>query len=190
MGGINYSPAGSMAWRAENPADTVELGDRRVPRVLLVEFGAPPIDDEPMVFVRLEVIDGRPQVRELAFRATGEAGREIRQGDLDAFPLADVIERAFSSAAFLGFRSQEEWRAARPEVRRSVAAARRGVGTRKVNRAFLERIAEVYRAHVNSKPTQAVAEAFLISHSTAAEYVRRARREGLLPPTTSGKRKA
>ena len=72
----------------------------------------------------------------------------------------------------------------------SAAAVRRArKGGRKVTSAFLERVAEVYRNNVGNKPTEAVAVAFGIKHSTAAEYVRRARAapHHYLPPTTRGK---
>lgn len=76
------------------------------------------------------------------------------------------------------------------EAMDDMAAARKGRGARKITSEFLTEVAEVYRANVDKNPTQAVRRTYNVSPSMAAEYVRRARHEGLLPPTTSGKKQA
>lgn len=179
-GRINH---GTVAWFPS--AETVRLGDRDVPSVVWAEIGDP-VSGDPMVRIRLEVISDRPQCREVHFVST--TGREIRQGDLDAFRIAEWIERVFVLSAWPTYTSLDEFRAEEPALRAAVTTARK---SRQIDRAFLEQVAVTYRRHVDDgAPTKQVAMTFGISHSTAAEYVRRARAAGLLPPTTPGKRKA
>jgi hypothetical protein len=172
-----------------DPNDTVQLGDRWVPRVLLAEVTSPPLGAKPMLRLRLEVVGDRPQCREVCY-SSSQDGREIRQGDIDALRIADWIEYLFALASHRDAESGLDRLTAIPESMKLVAAARRGNGPRKVDQAFLEQIAGVYRRNLHDRPTQAVSDAFGIKHSTAAEYVRRARAAGLLPPTTPGKRRA
>jgi len=182
--GGDYS--GPVMWVPSS--ETVQLGDRTVPAMVWVTIGDP-ISGDPMVRLRLEVVGDRPQCREVHF-ISGTTGRELRQSDLDGLRLSDWVERMFATAAWPDFVTTEEFRDAEPQLRKAVSTARRGRPARKLNREFLEQVAEVYRRNVDDRPTQTVSEAFGISHSTAAEYVRRARAAGLLPPTTPGKRKA
>jgi transposase-like protein len=51
-------------------------------------------------------------------------------------------------------------------------------------------VADIYRQHIDDRPTEAVSRAFGKSHRTAARWVQQAREAGLLPDTTPGKRKA
>lgn len=199
-------------WYSVHPSDSdrVRLGDRTVPRALIFELGSTPMDREPSYFLRLEVVADRPQCREIRIKSADSSdppnglvpgepfyGRDIRQRDIDLVRLNDWIEDAFAFsarqygsdgdhhplAAFAGFM----------DARRIVRDARRGgQGARRITREFLEQVAAVYRRNIDDRPTQAVADAFGIKHSTAAEYVRRARAVDppLLPPTTPGKRRA
>jgi DNA-binding transcriptional regulator LsrR (DeoR family) len=59
-----------------------------------------------------------------------------------------------------------------------------------ISRERLQKVAEIYREHIDDRPTEAVSRTFGISHRTAARYVQQARESGLLPDTTPGKRKA
>jgi len=45
----------------------------------------------------------------------------------------------------------------------------------------------VYRANVNDRPTEAVAEHFGRQHRTATQYIKRARERGFLGPAIKGK---
>jgi hypothetical protein len=179
---------GHVAWFPDPAAGTVRLGDREVPRVVRAEIGDP-LDTAPMVFVRLEVIDDRPQCREVRIESAVASpeghGREVRQGDLDGFRIADWIERVFVLSAWPTYTTSAEAQADQPALRAAVTSARKSRP-----RVDLEEVAEVYRRHVDDRPTEAVRLAFGWKHSTAAEYVRRARRAGLLPATTPGKRRA
>ncbi len=80
---------------------------------------------------------------------------------------------------------RELWRAI-SEVNEAVEAPRRGV-----TRLELEQVAKVYRENVHGSPVKAVQVSLgCNSERTAARRVEQARDEGLLPPTTAGKRKA
>jgi hypothetical protein len=57
----------------------------------------------------------------------------------------------------------------------------------KITDALLREVADVYRANVSNKPTEAVAEHFDKGHRTAALYVKRARERGFLGPAIKGK---
>jgi hypothetical protein len=56
----------------------------------------------------------------------------------------------------------------------------------KITDALLRELADVYRANVSDKPTEAVAEHFDKGH-TAALYIKRARERGFLGPAIKGK---
>jgi hypothetical protein len=67
---------------------------------------------------------------------------------------------------------------------------RRPFRRRKVTTKRLAEVADVYRRHLHSQPTAAVAEHFAITRPTAGRWVVSARRAGLLPPTTPGIKRA
>ncbi|WP_414688638.1 DUF6214 family protein [Mycobacterium sp.] len=82
---------------------------------------------------------------------------------------------------------QPDWEVDRKSA---VANARRTRKGRPRGSVDLEKIADIYRMHLNDRPTDAVSRAFGKSHRTAARYVGEARRAGLLPPTTPGRKNA
>lgn len=53
----------------------------------------------------------------------------------------------------------------------------------------LERVAEVYNAHINDKPAEAVQDALQVSRSTADRRIRDARKAGLITATAARGRK-
>ena len=57
----------------------------------------------------------------------------------------------------------------------------------KVTDDLLREVAEVYRANVSGKPTEAVANHFDRSHRTATLYIKRARDNGFLGAAIKGK---
>lgn len=52
---------------------------------------------------------------------------------------------------------------------------------------FLAQVAEIYRAHLDHAPVQAVAKALRVERWSAGRYVSLARQRGYLPPTSQGK---
>jgi hypothetical protein len=55
----------------------------------------------------------------------------------------------------------------------------------RITARHLKSVVATYQADTNGAPTRAVADRFNVHHSTAAKWVGRARKEGLLPQTTA-----
>jgi hypothetical protein len=133
-----------------------------------------------------------PVCLSVAISATPK-GRPVVTADLESLPGLD--RKALDAFRALGTAvlDDEAWRAGRnlgrtyeifhPDPREVSAALR----TR--SDVELERVAEVYRANVSTRPVEAV-EALGYSRRTADRRIRAARERGFLPPTTRGKRKA
>jgi hypothetical protein len=67
--------------------------------------------------------------------------------------------------------------------------ARRGKGARVVTPQLIKEAAEVYKAHFDDRPIQAVTAAFGVSERTASGWITKARREHhYLPETKRGKK--
>ncbi len=173
-----------------DPSATVEMGGHQVPAELHVVF--PGDRHGPSLDMTLAVDEsGVPSCRDLRITAKG-GGRGIRDGDLRGVRLEDWIEDLFAVASM---RVDEDAGVRHLSVHdvegaaKAVRAARRGA-RRKISDALLAEVAETYRANVKKAPTQAVADRFAVSHRGASWYVRRARDQGLLPPTSQGRRDA
>lgn len=174
----------------------VRVGDFLLPR--LASFDVTGDNGNPDLHVRFEVRDGRPECVEIRMTAK-ENGRGLRTSDahvltLDAMRIgvfADMAQQiAYDPETNTTTSSpitdeREFWRALN-EVDSVVKAPQRGV-----TKAELEQVAKVYAENVQGSPVKAV-QAVLgyKSQRTAARRVQQARDEGLLPPTTAGKRKA
>lgn len=156
-------------------------------------------DGQPTAFERVEVRDGVPQIVE--FRLTSSPGqREVRQADLRAVQLTALIDlvaglsmqvtnytdRTGGRVILVNPDDDENLNAAVDSMKR----ARSGKAVRTITPQFLERVAEVYRTNVDGRPTRSVQDHFVVEPRTASEYVQRARRAGLLPPTSPGKKRA
>jgi hypothetical protein len=174
--------------------DDVRIGDRLVPTAINVD--CPGDGHQPALHLRLEVVDGVPQCRELRIVSV-PGGREVRPVDLGA--VREWVEELFAAFAARVVEDDADGVAAVVEVPFGPSHdgavsllhdARKGQGARRITPALLAEVVEVYRAHVDERPTAAVAAAFGVAHRTAALYVQRAREAGLLPPTTRGKRRA
>lgn len=176
--------------------DYVPVEDLLLPTWIEMEIEG---DEEPSSLCRVEVRDGRPEVVE--FRVWSRPGqREVRSADLRAAQPSALIELLAAFAVVVedtpddddyagvvwSFESGSE---AQDEVIEKVLRTRAGNGFRSLTPAFLERVAEIYRANLDHAPTEAVRRHFVVQPRTASEYVQRARRAGLLPPTTPGKKK-
>ncbi len=173
----------------------VRIGDRIVPRVISVHFmGA---DGQPALDMRLEVIDGVPQCRELRITSS-EGGRGLKPLDLRAVRLVEWIEDIYAMFAMRVLDEREGVVTAVMEVSdrahddaiSEFKRARRGKGARKITPAFLASVAEIYKEHQSGAPTAAVASAFGVRHRMASEYAKRAEAAGYLPATSPGKRRS
>jgi hypothetical protein len=190
----------SMAFRGEASytglaGGRVRLGNVVVPRRATWTFTGE--NGEPDLAAHFEIRDGRPECVRFVIEAKKD-GRGLRTADLAVLNVDELARGAYEGLALKIADEGDGWVAAEPiessadvqEARREVHKAQRGrpAGPPKVE---LQRVAEVYRAHMDSaSPTQAVQlHCGYGSHRTAARRVEQARAAGLLPPTTPGKRK-
>jgi hypothetical protein len=161
--------------------DSVRVGDRVVPRVISVVF--PSSEGQPGLDFEIKVVKGVPRCSVLTIRAD-DAGREVRSKDVRAVRLEDWLEEIVAAASeqvvsdeggvtTTVISTSED---ARQRAIRSVREARRG-GRRKITPELLARVAEVYLAHQDERPVEAVMSAFLTSYRTAARYVQLAREQ-------------
>ena len=177
-----------MGERTDRTAGLVRLGDVLVPARVTTDSSVDA--SAPLLTAAYEVRDGRPECVELHITCRPD-GRGIRLRDVEElFTLDAACEAAFSGFAI---RPDQDWATApvqpelRPEAARNVRRARRT----RTRRSELDRVAQVYREHLDGHPTEAVRLVLSYgSHRTAARRVQEARAAGLLPPTTPGQRKA
>ncbi len=143
--------------------------------------------------MKIEVRQGIPVCTEVTLTARPD-GPEVRDKDLEYLRLSDWLEQivALASMKYSGSfpggvtgwaKPVDDYTALR-DIRRHRS------GRPRMSRERLQKIADVYREHFDSRPTDAVRRAFGVSDRTAARYVDHARKAGLLPSTTPGKKKA
>ncbi len=173
----------------------VRVGDFLLPRRAAYEVTGD--DGSPDLHVRFEVRDGRPECVEIRMTAK-QNGRGLRTSDAQVLTLDAMKIGVFAEVALLSVYDPETnvttsshvtderefWRALN-EVDAVVKAPQRGI-----TKVELEQVAKVYAENLHGSPVKAV-QAVLgyKSERTAARRVQQARDEGLLPPTTAGKRK-
>lgn len=154
---------------------------------------------DPEVYARIEVTPtGMPRLAELRFVDEDPDGPGIRQTDLRDLQIATLVEDYMAMFTIRIERDEEggEGREAvtglddLPGLTRFVGRMRAGKTSRGITPELLERVARVYRDNINGYPTKAVQSHFQVSQRMAAEYVSRARKRGLLPPTKRGKKNA
>ncbi|MGW0035735.1 hypothetical protein [Gordonia sp. NPDC003376] len=169
---------------------TVEtVGDRLLPAEILVRF---PGKNQPSLTMRIVVRQGVPVCTELSLKA--DETTEVRAKDLSLVRIDDWMEyvtAACSESAGSSFVTvpSEPDADALQSVRQAKKAGRTAA-RRSVTPEILEKVAAIYREHIADRPVQAVMRAFDTSERTAARYVERCRKEGLLPPTEPGRKKA
>ncbi|TDC98510.1 hypothetical protein E1292_35320 [Nonomuraea deserti] len=182
---------------AETAAGTlqVRVGDRLLPQAINVVL--PGAGGQPRLAARLEVVDGIPQCREITISSV-EDGREVKQLDLRAIGVAEMVEEVFAAFATRiileedGSITAVKEAGERPHIEtvRAIAETRKGKGARKITQAFLEEVAAIYSENAGQNPTQAVQRAFDVSPRMAGNYIRKARDLGLLPEVTDGRRRS
>jgi hypothetical protein len=190
-----------MAWRGKTRIGAkfggrhgglARLGDVAVPRVAVYAHDGD--QGEPDLEVTFEVRDGRPECVDFHVRAKPD-GRGIRTADLQMVTNLDAIAvNLYAAVAPVpdGHVFNWMWRQTEENAERARRAAyqARKATRGAVTTAELERVAAVYREHLESSPTRAVELELGYSKRTAARRVQQARAAGLLPSTTQGKRRA
>jgi hypothetical protein len=157
--------------------------------------------DGPDLFARIEVRNGKPELVRLEW-SSNQYQREIRQRDLRSLEVSGLVDVLYAGLTFhadsdtgavrrgLGETAGGDHPPAFYVAQRFIARQRRPEGYRKITPELLKGVAEVYRRHIDGAPTQAVAKTFGVKPRMASVYVDRARKAGLLPHTTQGKRRA
>ncbi len=173
----------------------VEAGNRLLPPLVEVEF--PGDGEQPSLHLRLELVDGLPQCRELRITAA-DNGREVRPLDLAAVRIAETVDDVYALFAMPFVETTEGDTRSRfvsmPDHNsesKSISdwqQARKGKGARRITPQFLERCAQVYKDNFDKGPIAAVARANGVSERSASAYITEARRRGILPKTTRGKK--
>jgi hypothetical protein len=137
-----------------------------------------------------------PKCRRIAIAAAAD-GEEVRQVDIAAVRIdewVDAITAAFAKpwtetpdgAVRIEPQTAEE----EAEARERIARARRLARRRGPAAVHLDDVAKIYREHLDDAPAAAVARALGVGIRQAGNYIAAARREGHLPPTTRGRKRA
>ena len=178
--------------------DYVHLEDHRIPRVIEVQT-LEEVAADPQSYVRVEVTDSGPRVAELRFYCVDPDSQGVRQGHLRETEIRAMVEDLVAGFTFRIERFEEGGglvhapyadTPAYTEALRFVGRMRAGKTSRDITPQLLERVALVYRDNIDRYPTKAVQHHFQVSQRMAAEYVSRARKRGILPPTKKGKKQA
>jgi hypothetical protein len=182
----------------------VHLENHLVPARLEIKTGGA---GEPEIYARVEVDENRSKLAELHFTSTDPDARGIRQSDLREVEVRALVED-FVAMFTLGYgvfpyASKHGGETVGLEIYGvelieggmdpsflSLAQSLRHGRKRDITPALLEKVAEIYRANIHGAPTKAVEHHFQVSQRMAVEYVSRARKAGLLPPTVRGRKKA
>lgn len=177
--------------RASYGAVDTLIGDRMVPSEIFVEIRGGLW--QPDLSMKIEVRQGIPVWTEVRLHSRPD-GPEVREKDLAQLHLNNWLEQIVAHASMklsgvpgqwgAGWSKPVDDKTALPDIRRIRS------GRSRMSQERLSKVAEVYREHVNDRPTEAVSRAFGVSHRTAARYVQQARDLRLLPPTSPGKKKA
>lgn len=175
--------------------ERIVLADHWVPMVLRFKTTS----QEPLLYFEVVVPEreGGPRLTEFAFISRDPESRGIRQADFRDVQVSALVEDfvAMFTVRIVRDESGEAVEAVTalddmPGTTRFVSRMRAGRSSRDITPDLLERVAEVYRNNITGYPGKAVQHHFQVSQRTAAEYVSRARKRGLLPPTKKGKKNA
>lgn len=145
------------------------------------------VKPQPILHIRLEVVDGRIQVDRFGL-ASQEAGRPITAADLrywDFDTVVRLVEQRVGEIASMraravadGVNTIEDLQAA---VADGVAAADTHRTYRSIDADLLERVAEIVTAN-RQKPALAVRTEMSTTSRNASRWIAAARKQGFLPP--------
>jgi hypothetical protein len=166
----------------ERSEEFAPLGMAMVPKWFTVHL----VDMEnrgPDIDLTFEVRNGRHECRDV--RVSSRVGREVTAADLCGVRIDDALEMAMKVIFYTG--DDEDAEIARGVEAMRAAREARASRRVKITDELLQEVARVYRANVNDKPTEVVAEHFGRQHRTATQYIKRARERGFLGSAIKGK---
>jgi hypothetical protein len=143
--------------------------------------------DNPDFFARIELRDQRPEIVAMSW-SSAPGQREIKQKDLRDTQVAELLD-LYHARTLRVVQTGPTTFLVGP-ARRGDVQTLRTPGHRVITDEFLASVADVYRRNIAHAPTQAVARTFGVKPRMASNYVDKARRAGLLPPTEQGRKKA
>src|ERR1035437_6715192 len=173
------------------PGPPVRFGDYSVPAA--VAWVTEPIGRSPAARAEFEMRRGSPVCLSVTITATPN-GRPVTTADLESIP--GLERKGLDAFKALGSRvfDDEDWREGRNLQRTAEiwSPDPRALGAALRNRpdGELERVAAVYRDNIDTRPVEAVQEAFGFARRTADRRIKAARDRGFLPQTTQGRKKA
>ncbi len=174
----------------------VVLEDHWMPMVLRFKTTS----QEPQIYFEVVVPErhgAAPRLTEFAFVSRDPESSGIRQADFREVQVSAIVEDLLAMFT-VRIERDANGEVVRPStalddhagLTRFVGRMRMGRTSRDITPQLLERVATVYRDNIGGHPTKAVQHHFQVSQRMAAEYVSRARKRGLLPPTKRGKKQA
>lgn len=183
---------GVVAW--DILGDVAEIADGMVlPAELQLRFYGSA--DQPSLLVKYGIRDGAPVCVGVTIESKDQ-GRDVLPKDFEIIrrELANWSEAVITSVIQHARDDQDDMLKAPDFVGSANGAAafrasQRG-RRRKVDDRLLEEVAALYREFLDDRPWRVIADRFNVSETTAARYVVKARKAGLLPATEPGKKKA
>lgn len=185
---IEDDDGGLLGWVLwDEMGEFAELGDYLVPATFYVRL--PSSASEPSLQLTFTVRDGAPVCIDATLQAKTQ-GRQILPKDFKAIQrdLNNLSEFAFKCV----MRASQEKMPGMVDDRSARRAYRTGRNRarRKVTNELLQEVAALYRDTIDSGSWRAIAQRYGVSKTTAGRYILLARKEGYLPPTDPGKKKA
>lgn len=182
-GPVLVAGARTTVWAVPHP---VAVDGRMFPRSIVLM--AEP-EDSPVVIVHASMEGGEPRITTISEH--GDIRRKHReQVRLSAVAEAFALLSQEKDVVAVLESGLEVFRTVRSDptaAQEAVEAVRR---QRSLTPSFLAEVAELYRANFDRAPTKAIRRKYVISERTASNWVQACRRSGLLPPTTTGKKRA
>ena len=186
----------SQAGRMRVSEEYVVLEDHWIPRVLELVVGG---EGDTEAYARVEVSESGSRLVELRFTSDDPDGQGIRQADLRGVQVSALTEALVAGFTFRVDRDDSgavTVQTPHPDTKtyedaqRFVGRLRSGRTSRDITPQLLAHVAKVYRDNISGHPNKAVEHHFQVGQRMAAEYVSRARKRGLLPPTKKGQKRA
>ena len=127
-----------------------------------------------------------------------DPSREVRSTDLRHIHLKDALEQAWLKVTYRPVKVRDADASPADMVspatveqdKRKTLRGLRSQNRRKITTNVHQEVAKIWLADTTGAPTKAVGDHFGLADSTASLYVKRARDEGLLPPTSKTPRRA